>query len=84
MKRRKFLANLGGLGIATLAGDIKLLGQTVFGSPNYTIEQFEDKGLAHFSYAVLAGGKVIIIDPQRNPQCIMTSHKSIMRKSLAL
>src|SRR5690606_24223420 len=32
------------------------------------IEQFEDKGLAHFSYAVLSEGKVLLIDPSRNPQ----------------
>ncbi len=35
---------------------------------NYQIRQFEDKGLAHFSYAVLAGKKIILIDPARNPQ----------------
>jgi len=35
---------------------------------NYQIKQFEDKGLAHFSYAVLANGKVILIDPARDPQ----------------
>lgn len=34
------------------------------------IEQFEDKGLAHFSYAVLSEDKkgIILIDPARNPQ----------------
>lgn len=32
------------------------------------IEQFEDKGLAHFSYAVLSEGKVILVDPERDPQ----------------
>ena len=32
------------------------------------IKQFEDKGLAHFSYAVLADKKVILVDPARNPQ----------------
>jgi len=37
-------------------------------SSNYVIEQFEDKGLAHFSYAIMAGKKIIIIDPQRNPE----------------
>jgi glyoxylase-like metal-dependent hydrolase (beta-lactamase superfamily II) len=34
------------------------------------IEQFEDKGLAHFSYAVLSecARAVVLIDPARNPQ----------------
>lgn len=34
----------------------------------YQIKQFEDKGLAHFSYAVSANGKVILIDPARDPK----------------
>ena len=34
------------------------------------VKQFEDKGLAHFSYAVLSEEKkeVILVDPARNPQ----------------
>lgn len=32
------------------------------------INQFYDKGLAHASYAILRAGKVIVIDPARNPQ----------------
>lgn len=32
------------------------------------IKQFEDKGLAHFSYALLSGNQVVIIDPSRDPQ----------------
>jgi hydroxyacylglutathione hydrolase len=32
------------------------------------IKQFEDKGLAHFSYALLSGDQVVIIDPSRDPQ----------------
>lgn len=35
---------------------------------NYHIKQFKDKGLAHFSYAVLVNEKVILIDPARDPQ----------------
>jgi glyoxylase-like metal-dependent hydrolase (beta-lactamase superfamily II)/rhodanese-related sulfurtransferase len=31
------------------------------------IKQFEDKGLSHFSYAVLSSGKIILIDPGRDP-----------------
>lgn len=32
------------------------------------IQQFYDKGLAHASYAVIRIGKMIVIDPARNPQ----------------
>ncbi|MCJ8210096.1 MBL fold metallo-hydrolase [Mucilaginibacter sp. RS28] len=32
------------------------------------INQFYDKGLAHASYAVLRAGKMIVIDPARDPQ----------------
>lgn len=35
---------------------------------NYQIKQFEDKGLAHFSYAILVSRKIILIDPARNPK----------------
>ncbi|WP_114752139.1 MBL fold metallo-hydrolase [Pleomorphovibrio marinus] len=34
----------------------------------YYIEQFEDKGLAHFSYAILVGERVYVIDPGRDPK----------------
>jgi hydroxyacylglutathione hydrolase len=32
------------------------------------INQFYDKGLAHASYAVIRTGKMIVIDPGRDPQ----------------
>jgi hydroxyacylglutathione hydrolase len=35
---------------------------------NYQIKQFEDKGLAHFSYAVLADNQIVLIDPARDSQ----------------
>ena len=35
---------------------------------NYSIKQFEDKGLAHFSYAVWANKKMVLVDPGRDPQ----------------
>lgn len=68
MKRRNFIGNLAGLGIATLGVNFRLMGQTMFTSENFTVEQFEDKGLAHFSYAVMVDKKIILIDPKRNPQ----------------
>ncbi|THU38130.1 MBL fold metallo-hydrolase [Niastella caeni] len=68
MKRRNFIVDISGLGLLMLSDRSKLLGQTRSYQSNYVIEQFEDKGLAHFSYAVMAGKKVILIDPQRNVQ----------------
>src|SRR6478736_3250401 len=35
---------------------------------SFKIHQFEDKGLAHYSYAVLSEGKIALIDPARDPQ----------------
>ena len=32
------------------------------------IKQFEDKNLAHYSYAIISKGEVELIDPARNPQ----------------
>lgn len=32
------------------------------------IKQFEDKNLAHYSYAILSNGEIALIDPSRNPQ----------------
>ena len=31
------------------------------------IKQFEDKPLAHYSYAILSGNKMALVDPSRNP-----------------
>jgi glyoxylase-like metal-dependent hydrolase (beta-lactamase superfamily II)/rhodanese-related sulfurtransferase len=32
------------------------------------IKQFEDKNLAHYSYAIISNGEIALIDPARNPQ----------------
>ncbi len=32
------------------------------------IKQFEDKNLAHYSYAIISNGVMALIDPSRNPQ----------------
>ena len=37
-------------------------------APAVQIQQFYDKGLAHASYAVRSGNKVVLIDPGRDPQ----------------
>jgi glyoxylase-like metal-dependent hydrolase (beta-lactamase superfamily II)/rhodanese-related sulfurtransferase len=68
MKRRKFIGNLAGLGVVSFGINTQLIGRTIFSSPNYSVEQFEDKGLAHFSYAVMADKHIVLIDPQRNPK----------------
>lgn len=68
MKRRNFIIDMTGLGLVILADRSRIFGQANRYSTNYVIEQFEDKGLAHFSYAVMAGKKIVLIDPQRNAQ----------------
>ncbi len=35
---------------------------------NYSIQQFEDKSLSHYAYAILINNEIILIDPARNPQ----------------
>jgi hypothetical protein len=32
------------------------------------IKQYEDKNLAHYSYAIISNGEMSLIDPSRNPQ----------------
>lgn len=32
------------------------------------IQQFEDKNLAHYSYAIVSNGEMALVDPARNPQ----------------
>jgi hydroxyacylglutathione hydrolase len=36
--------------------------------PRMKIHQFYDKGLAHASYAVIRNGRMIVVDPARDPQ----------------
>ena len=35
---------------------------------SFQIHQFEDKGLAHYSYAIVSEGEVALVDPARDPQ----------------
>ncbi|MFC5271345.1 rhodanese-like domain-containing protein [Adhaeribacter terreus] len=37
-------------------------------NPCFKIHQFEDKGLAHYSYAILSEGEIALVDPARDPQ----------------
>ncbi len=34
----------------------------------FFIQQFEDKPLSHYAYAIVSNGEMILIDPARNPQ----------------
>jgi hydroxyacylglutathione hydrolase len=65
MRRRKFI-NMAGVGTLTLLASRKVFGKSE--ASNYHIEQFKDKGLAHYSYAILVNDKVFIIDPARDAQ----------------
>jgi hydroxyacylglutathione hydrolase len=67
MKRRKFI-NVAGIGALTVLVSERVFSKNIKSPAKWHIEQFKDKGLAHYSYAVLANGKIIIIDPERNPQ----------------
>jgi hydroxyacylglutathione hydrolase len=68
MKRRHFISDLAVFGALTLANPIKIVARDLPRAGNVKIRQFEDKGLAHFSYAILAGKNIILVDPQRNAQ----------------
>ena len=65
MKRRRFIH---AAGIGTLAVLAPRLSRAKNDEQNYHIEQFKDKGLAHYSYAVLSGDNLFIIDPGRDAQ----------------
>jgi hydroxyacylglutathione hydrolase len=68
MKRRKFITNIAGLGVLSAFAPGKVFSNSLKEPGKWHIEQFKDAGLAHFSYAVLVDRKIIIIDPERNPQ----------------
>lgn len=70
MKRRSFISGVLPLGALAFVHSGGLYGGTKTGVRKkdlWHIQQFEDSGLAHFSYAILAAGKIILIDPERNP-----------------
>ena len=37
-------------------------------SGSFEIQQFEDKGLSHFSYAILVDKQIVLVDPVRDPR----------------
>lgn len=66
MRRRVFI-NQSLVAISVLASK-SVLGKERDIEQPFTIKQFEDKGLAHFSYAILVDRKIVLIDPSRDPQ----------------
>ncbi|MEO8774305.1 MAG: rhodanese-like domain-containing protein [Gelidibacter sp.] len=48
------------------------------------IKQFEYKPLAHYSYAIVSGGKMAVIDPERNPEQYYAFAKSNNAKIVAI
>lgn len=42
--------------------------KTVYDYGKAQVVQFEDKGLAHFSYAIVVGNSITLVDPARNPE----------------
>lgn len=48
------------------------------------VEQFEYKPLSHYSYAVVSGGQMAIVDPERNPMQYHTFAKANHAKIVAV
>jgi len=48
------------------------------------IKQFEDKNLAHYSYAITSNGEMALIDPARNPQPYYDYAKQVNAKIRAV
>lgn len=67
MKRRTFVETLTGIGLLSVLAPYKVMSEIVE-TGKYHIEQFKDKGLAHFSYAITVNDQIILIDPERNPR----------------
>src|SRR5882762_8134697 len=68
MRRRTFLTNSAQLlALGLLAPKAYTQGGAGPKTETWHIEQFEDKSLAQFTYALLYDKKIILIDPARNP-----------------
>ncbi|MGB5944026.1 MAG: MBL fold metallo-hydrolase [Leeuwenhoekiella sp.] len=48
------------------------------------IRQFEYKPLSHFSYAITSGGKMALVDPERNPEMYYEYADSVNAKIVAV
>ena len=62
---RRFFINQSMLFLGALACNQVFAGQTITDEV-FLIKQFEDVGLAHFSYAILVKDKIVLIDPARD------------------
>ncbi|MCX2479836.1 MBL fold metallo-hydrolase [Pedobacter sp. MC2016-15] len=68
MKRRTFVETLTAAGLLSIVSPFKVMSGIIASDQTYHIEQFKDKGLAHFSYAISVNDQIILIDPERDPQ----------------
>ncbi|MFZ4861986.1 MBL fold metallo-hydrolase [Sphingobacterium sp. Mn56C] len=69
MNRRFFIhRSLVILSVAAAMQGFSCFGHASKKATSYHIEQFEDEGLAHFSYAILVDNKIVLIDPARDPR----------------
>ncbi len=72
--RRNFITRMSKLGVASFlppVGGLTLgLGSQGKKIPeaHWSVQQFRDAGLAHFSYAIQVGKKIYLVDPGRDPQ----------------
>ncbi|MDR0264493.1 MAG: MBL fold metallo-hydrolase [Sphingobacterium sp.] len=56
------------LTLASAGKSVFSFGNTSKNVAGYSIKQFEDEGLAHFSYAILVDRKIVLVDPARDPR----------------
>ncbi len=68
MKRRRFIKRSATFGGLFFLRPHTLFSNTKSDASSWHIEQFQDKRLAHYSYAVVAGKEIVLIDPERDPQ----------------
>lgn len=69
MNRRAFIHRSAVFFTLASAGQgISCFGNTDHTGAGYSIKQFEDEGLAQFSYAILADKKIVLVDPARDPR----------------
>jgi glyoxylase-like metal-dependent hydrolase (beta-lactamase superfamily II)/rhodanese-related sulfurtransferase len=54
--------------LASAGQGISCFGNTDHTEGGYSVKQFEDEGLAQFSYAILADKKIVLVDPARDPR----------------
>ncbi|WP_312193359.1 hypothetical protein [Sphingobacterium sp.] len=69
MNRRLFIQRSAILWTLASAGEgASCFGNTTKKENGYTVKQFEDEGLAQFSYAILVDKKIVLVDPARDPR----------------